>query len=88
MIFRCVCVCRLHPNNVLGIRAFSDQMMCSNLVDACNKYIQKHFVDVSKSEEFLNLSKKEILDVISLDELHVTSEEQVGIFLLTVLLIL
>lgn len=68
---------RLHPNNVLGIRAFSDQMMCSNLVDACNKYIQKHFVDVSKSEEFLNLSKKEILDVISLDELHVTSEEQV-----------
>ena len=68
----------MHPNNVLGIRAFSDQLMCSSLVDTCNKYIQKHFVDVSKSDEFLSLSKKEVLDIISLDELHVATEEQVG----------
>lgn len=52
--------------------------MCSSLVDTCNKYVQKHFVDVSKSDEFLSLSKKEVLDIISLDELHVASEEQVS----------
>jgi len=51
--------------------------MCSGLTEACNKYVQKHFVDVAKSDEFINLTKKEILDILNLDQLHVHSEEQV-----------
>ncbi len=39
--------------------------------------LQKHFVDVSKSEEFLNLTKGEVLDILVRDELYVSTEEQV-----------
>ena len=38
---------------------------------------QKHFVEVGKSDEFMNLGKKEVMDILSRDELYVTSEEQV-----------
>ena len=68
---------RLHPTNVLGIRAFAEQFVCPSLVEASNKYIQKHFVEVSRSEEFLMLPVSDVLDIISRDELYVTSEEQV-----------
>ena len=68
---------RLHPNNVLGIRNFADQFMCSNLVEESNKYIQKLFIEVSKSEEFLTLSSQDVLEILERDELYVTNEEQV-----------
>ncbi len=32
--------CRLHPNNVIGVRTFAEQLMCQTLVDDTNKYIQ------------------------------------------------
>jgi len=51
--------------------------MCASLVDACNKYIQKYFVDVARSEEFLAMEQKDIVEILSNDELHVSSEEQV-----------
>jgi len=68
---------RLHPNNVIGVRSFGDQFMCTSLVEACSKYIQKYFVDVARSEEFLSLELKDIVEILSNDELHVSSEEQV-----------
>jgi len=68
---------RLHPNNVIGVRSFGDQFMCTSLVEACSKYIQKYFVDVARSEEFLSLEQKDIVEILSNDELHVSSEEQV-----------
>ncbi len=69
---------RLHPNNVIGIRSFSDQFMCTSLLEACNKYLQKHFVEVSRSTEFLGLGETEVAELLNKDELHVTSEEQVS----------
>ncbi|XP_064644346.1 kelch-like protein 18 [Lineus longissimus] len=68
---------RLHPSNVIGVRAFAEQFMCSSVVDAANRYIQKYFMEVSKSEEFLALAKVDVIDIVSRDELYVTSEEQV-----------
>ncbi|XP_013407609.1 kelch-like protein 18 isoform X2 [Lingula anatina] len=68
---------RLHPTNVLGIRNFAEQFVCQQLVEAANKHLQKHFIEVSRSEEFLNLSQAEVLDILCRDELYVTSEEQV-----------
>ncbi|KAK3106475.1 hypothetical protein FSP39_020687 [Pinctada imbricata] len=67
----------LHPQNVLGIRNFGDQYMCPQLVEATNKYIQKHFREVMLTEEFLSLDRYDVLDIISRDELNVKSEEQV-----------
>lgn len=68
----------LHPTNVLGIRSFGDQFMCQSLVEYANKYIQKHFKDVMVTDEFLNLNKSELMEIISRDELNVQSEEQVS----------
>ena len=70
---------RLYPNNVLGIRAFADTLACWTLVEACNRYLQKHFVDVSMADEFLNLPLPDVRDIISRDELNVQSEENVSV---------
>ena len=51
--------------------------MCTSLVEACSKYIQKYFVDVARSEEFLSMEQKDIVEILGNDELHVSSEEQV-----------
>ncbi|KAL7645652.1 UNVERIFIED_CONTAM: hypothetical protein RMT77_004038 [Armadillidium vulgare] len=68
---------RLHPHNVLGVRGFADTLSCWSLVEACNRYLNKHFVEVSHSDEFLNLPFSEIRDIICRDELNVQSEENV-----------
>ena len=41
--------------------------------------MHKKFVDTSLSEEFLTLSKNELMEIISTDELNVGGEEQVGL---------
>ena len=61
----------------MGIRNFADALSCSVLVDAANRYLHRHFVGVSKSEEFLALSINEVLDLIHKDEIDVQCEEQV-----------
>lgn len=71
--------CRLHPHNVLGVRNFAEQFVCTSLVESANKYINKHFVDVSRSDEFLSLQYREVCELLQRDELHVSSEEQVGV---------
>ena len=77
--FSCFClsIFRLHPQNVLGVRSFADQYMCSGLVEATNKYLQKHFKEVVRTDEFLTLKKSDVLDILGRDELNVHSEEQV-----------
>ena len=51
--------------------------MCTTLVEACNKYILKYFVEVARSDEFLSMEQKDTVEILSNDELHVSSEEQV-----------
>jgi len=68
---------RLHANNVLGIKAFADTLGCDTLVEASKKFIQKHFQEVSKSDEFLSLDFNDVIDIIAKDELNVSGEEDV-----------
>lgn len=68
---------RLQSSNVLGIRQFADVLSCSSLVEAANKFIQKHFMDLVTSEEFLALSFNDIYEIVEWDDLHVVSEEKV-----------
>ncbi|XP_023601243.1 kelch-like protein 18 isoform X8 [Myotis lucifugus] len=68
---------RLHPKNCLGVRQFAEAMMCAVLYDAANSFVHQHFVEVSVSEEFLGLPLEDVLELVSRDELNVTSEEQV-----------
>ncbi|XP_012281434.1 kelch-like protein 18 [Orussus abietinus] len=68
---------QFHPQNALGIRHFADTLSCSPLVEEADKYIQQYFHDVSRSEEFVNLSFMDLNELVTRDELHVISEEHV-----------
>ncbi|XP_040283096.1 kelch-like protein 17 isoform X4 [Bufo bufo] len=68
---------QLDPSNCLGIRSFADTHSCSDLLKSAHKYVLQHFVEVSKTEEFMLLPLKQVLDLISSDSLNVPSEEEV-----------
>lgn len=68
---------QLDPSNSLGIRGFADTHSCSELLKSAHKYVLQHFVEVSKTEEFMLLPLKQVLDLISSDNLNVPSEEEV-----------
>lgn len=67
---------RLHPNNVLKVRTLADSLGCYSLVTDANRYMAQYFPDISLSEDFLNLSISEVIDIINKDEIQ-ASEEQV-----------
>ncbi|CAF4621059.1 unnamed protein product [Rotaria sp. Silwood1] len=68
---------QLDPSNCLGIRAFADTHSCQELLRIADRYAQQHFTDVKESEEFLCLPINQLIDIISSDELNMTSEEDV-----------
>ncbi|CAF1190894.1 unnamed protein product [Adineta steineri] len=68
---------QLDPSNCLGIRAFADTHSCRELLRIADHYTQQHFIDVKESEEFLFLPINQLIDIISSDELNMTSEEDV-----------
>ena len=68
---------KLNANNVLGIKSFADTLCCSGLVQDAKSFIQKNFEKVAASEEYLALSYKEVVDIISKDELNITGEDKV-----------
>ncbi|XP_061624537.1 kelch-like protein 17 isoform X2 [Phyllopteryx taeniolatus] len=50
---------QLDPSNCLGIRGFADTHSCSDLLKSAHKYVLQHFVEVSKTEEFMLLPLKQ-----------------------------
>ncbi|CAF0862241.1 unnamed protein product [Didymodactylos carnosus] len=68
---------QLDPSNCLGIRAFADTHSCRELLKIADRYTQHNFNEVKESEEFLFLPVNQLIDIISSDELNMTSEEDV-----------
>ncbi|KAF5401255.1 Kelch protein diablo [Paragonimus heterotremus] len=68
---------QLDPSNCLGIRAFADTHACRGLLRVADRFTQLNFLDVVESEEFLLLPVKQLMDILSSDELNVRTEEQV-----------
>ena len=68
---------QLDPSNCIGIKDFADIYGCIDLAKAAEKFMFRHFLEVSESEEFENLSKDQLIDFISRDELFVKSEDEV-----------
>ncbi|XP_013781299.2 kelch-like protein 17 [Limulus polyphemus] len=68
---------QLHPSNCLGIRSFADAHYCEELHQKSHKYVLQNFKEVSLGEEFLVLPFKEVSDLVSCNELNVTSEEDI-----------
>lgn len=66
---------QLHPSNCLGIRMFADTQGCLDLLDHANAYTTKHFMEVTKNQEFLLLSAIEVAKLLESEDLNVPSEE-------------
>ncbi|PFX14904.1 Kelch-like protein 17 [Stylophora pistillata] len=68
---------QLDPSNCIGIKDFAEIYGCLDLSKAAEKFIFRHFLQVSECEEFETLPKDRIVDFISRDELFVKSEDEV-----------
>ncbi|XP_018412987.1 PREDICTED: kelch-like ECH-associated protein 1 [Nanorana parkeri] len=67
----------LDPSNVIGISNFAEQIGCTELHEKGREYINNHFSEVTKEEEFLNLTHCELLDLVSQESLNVLCETEV-----------
>ncbi|CUT99669.1 kelch protein 3 [Echinococcus multilocularis] len=69
--------CQLHPTNCIGIQRFADMHDCSELLQVSRRFTEQHCGEVLEhGEEFLSLSKEQLISLISSDHIRV-SEEQV-----------
>ncbi|XP_068728176.1 kelch-like ECH-associated protein 1 [Montipora capricornis] len=68
---------QLDPSNCIGIKDFTEIYGCVDLAKAAEKFIFRHFLEVSQSEEFENLTREQLTDFIRRDELYVKSEDEV-----------
>uniref|UniRef100_A0A3Q2T7D7 Kelch-like ECH-associated protein 1a n=1 Tax=Fundulus heteroclitus TaxID=8078 RepID=A0A3Q2T7D7_FUNHE len=67
----------LEPANVIGISRFAEEIGCTELHKTCRKYINSHFSQVTKVDEFFSLSHCQLLELISQDSLKVLCESEV-----------
>ncbi|XP_034051394.1 kelch-like ECH-associated protein 1A isoform X2 [Thalassophryne amazonica] len=68
---------QLEPANVIGISRFAEEIGCTELHQWSRDYINTHFNEVTKEEEFFSLSHCQLLELISQDSLKVLCESEV-----------
>ncbi|GBP29012.1 Kelch-like ECH-associated protein 1 [Eumeta japonica] len=68
---------QLDPSNAIGIANFAEQHGCTELKQKANQFIERHFTQVCREEEFLQLTPSELIALIRKDELNVREETEV-----------
>nr|CAH8842558.1 unnamed protein product [Trichobilharzia regenti] len=68
---------RLDATNCLSMSHLSEQYGCHLLRKRSTKFVLEHFSDVSQQPDFLNLTFKELVTLISSDRLRVSNEATV-----------
>lgn len=66
---------RINANNVLEIKTFLSFFHYPKVNEAAETFIEKHFFNVVKSSEFLNLNCNELVNLLKKDQLNVPNEE-------------
>ncbi|XP_039755120.1 kelch-like protein 5 [Pararge aegeria] len=74
---------QLDPCNCLGIALFAEQQSCMSLHKSAVDYIQQHFMQVVKHQEFLSLQTEQMSELLKSDDLNVETEETVFESLMT-----
>ncbi|XP_040282395.1 kelch-like protein 35 isoform X1 [Bufo bufo] len=69
--------CHLDPYNCVGIMKFADMFSITSLSEKSKRMMVEGFEEVSRHEEFLKLSKEELVEYLSNDDLAVSKEEVV-----------
>ncbi|XP_063313384.1 kelch-like ECH-associated protein 1A [Pelobates fuscus] len=67
----------LDASNVIGISNFAEQIGCTELYNKGREYISMHFCEVTKEEEFYNLTHCQLLDLVNQENLKVLCETEV-----------
>ena len=67
----------MNASNCISIYRFVDVYQCDEILSRTRQFILANFTAVAKTNEFLNLSNKEVEMWISSDEIDVTTEEDV-----------
>ncbi|CAH8843515.1 unnamed protein product, partial [Trichobilharzia szidati] len=68
---------RLDATNCLSMSRLSEQYGCHLLRKRSTKFVLEHFSDVSQQPDFLNLTFKELVTLVSSDRLRVSNEATV-----------
>ncbi|XP_077395769.1 kelch-like ECH-associated protein 1A [Festucalex cinctus] len=67
----------LESSNVIGITRFAEELGCADLYQRGREYINTHFSEVTKEDEFFSLSHCQLLELISQDSIKVLCESEV-----------
>ena len=67
----------LTASNCLALESIASRYNCEPLKQAAVAFKLKHFVAVAKSEDFRALDSKDVIELISKDEVDVSDEEEV-----------
>ena len=67
----------LNTTNCISSHHFAEIYQCEELLSQARQFILENFTTVAKTEEFLNMSNKEVEMWISSDEINVSTEEDV-----------
>lgn len=67
---------QLHPSNCLGIANFAEVHGCVELTQTSREYILDHFMEVVRCDEYIQLSREALKQLITSDSVKVHSEEQ------------
>uniref|UniRef100_A0A671LSE9 BTB domain-containing protein n=1 Tax=Sinocyclocheilus anshuiensis TaxID=1608454 RepID=A0A671LSE9_9TELE len=68
---------QLDAGNCIGISRFAETYGCHELCLSTSKFICQHFEEVCQTEEFLELTRAELDEIVSNDCLNVLTEESV-----------
>ncbi|EPB65109.1 BTB And Kelch, partial [Ancylostoma ceylanicum] len=67
----------LNPVNALEIKAFCETLRCRKAVEEIVLFLQKYFVQISRTDSFLTMSVDDLVLLLDMDEVHVDAEERV-----------
>ncbi|XP_078270659.1 kelch repeat and BTB domain-containing protein 8 isoform X2 [Rhinoraja longicauda] len=70
-------ISRLDPQNSIGVFMFADAYGHRELKEKSQDYIRKKILCVAKEQEFLHLTKDQLMSILNSDDLNVEKEEHV-----------
>uniref|UniRef100_A0A8B9TSH2 Actin-binding protein IPP n=1 Tax=Anas platyrhynchos TaxID=8839 RepID=A0A8B9TSH2_ANAPL len=68
---------QVDPLNCIGLFQFAEQIACHDLLEFTESYIHAHFLEVQGGEEFLALTKEQLVKILRSEDLSIEDEYQV-----------
>lgn len=68
---------QIEPLNCIGLFQFSEHIACHDLMEFTENYIHAHFLEVLSGEEFLALTKEQLIKILRSEDLSIEDEYQV-----------